>query len=332
MDKINNDKLKSVVIKVKALQQEYEVTLQQYQESGQNLINYLQIDNNNPCRNYTKDSIGISQKCYEKIWADQGCTNFTSVNANSNLVKNQTLDRVVNDSFLKATATDNASRVTCYGNSNRFTTNNSPIYPNTILFNALKGKNWWGTSRLKEGTVSTQKECEDMCANSSECSGATFNPVQRRCWTRTGNAPITSGQDHEYALILTTKQEMLSTMKYLNERLLDLNNEITNELRNITPELIQQYNANASIQQQLNVSYDQLLEQNIALKEDLEENYSLEQEVKNQTLFVNKENIYFKLWMLFTFIIVFITIIQIMGTYTSSSPTNNFVSNSIYST
>lgn len=330
MDKINNDKIKSVVIKVKALQKEYEVTLQQYQESGQNLINYLQSDNINPCRNYTKDSIGISQKCYEKIWTDQGCTNFTSVNANYNLVKTQTLDRVVNDSFLKATATDNASRVACYGNSRRFTTNNTPIYPDTILFNALKGKNWWGTSGIKDGTASTQKECEDMCANTSQCSGATFNPVQRHCWARTGNAPITSGQDHEYALIITTKQEMLSTMTYLNQRLLALNTEITNELRNITPELIQQYNANASIQQQLNVSYDQLLEQNIALKEELEDNSSLEREEKNQTLFVNKENIYFKLWILFTFIILFITITQMIGTNSSSA--NNFVSNSIYST
>lgn len=330
MDKINDDKIKSVVIKVKALQKEYEVTLQQYQESGQNLINYLQSDNTNPCRNYTNNSTGISQKCYEKIWADQGCTNFTSVDANSNLVKTQTLDKVVNDSFLKATATDNASRATCYGTSTKFTTNTTPIYPNIFLFSALKGKNWWGTSGIKDGTASTQKECEDMCANTKQCSGATFNPVQRHCWARTGNSAITSGQAHEYALIITTKQEMLSTMTILNQRLLDLNNEITNELRTITPELIQQYNANASIQQQLNVSYDQLLEQNIALKEDLEENYSLEQEEQNQTLFVNKENIYFKFWILFTFIIVFITITQIIGT--NSSSTNNVVSNSIYST
>ena len=33
MDEMNNDKIKSAVIKFEALQKEYEVTLQQYQES-----------------------------------------------------------------------------------------------------------------------------------------------------------------------------------------------------------------------------------------------------------------------------------------------------------
>jgi hypothetical protein len=330
MDKITNDKIKSAVIKIKALQQEYEVTLQEYQESGENLINYLQNDNTNPCRNYTKDSTGISQKCYEKIWADQGCTNFTSVDANTDLVKAQTLDKLVNDSFLKATSTDNTSRSTCYGNTTKFTTNTNPIYPDTILFASLKGKNWWGTSGLKEGTVSTQQECEDMCSNIKQCSGATFNPVQRNCWARSGIAPITAGKDNEYALVISSKQEMLSTIRYLNQRLLDLNNQITNELRNINPELIKQYNAKASIQTQLNVSYDKLLQEKMALKQDLAENYSIEQEEYNQSLYVNKESMYFKLWILFTFIIVIITLTQIFGSNNSS--TNNFVSKSSYST
>jgi hypothetical protein len=119
-------------------------------------------------------------------------------------------------------------------------------------------------------------------------------------------------------------------MKYLNQRLLDLNNEITNELRNINPELKQQYEEKKTIQEQLNVSYDKLLEQNNSLKQDLEEHYSIEQEENNQTLFVNKESIYYKLWILLAFIVVFITIKQMIGM--SISSTNNLVSNSIYST
>ena len=169
-----------------------------------------------------------------------------------------------------------------------------------------------------------------MCANTNKCSGATFNPVKRYCWARSGDATITSGKDDEYALIITLKKELLSTMRYLNQRLLDLNNEITNTLRDVNTDIIKQYNANVSIQEQLTLSYDKLLEQNISLQEELEQNYSIEQEEHNQTLFVNKENIYFKLWILFTFIILFITITQMIGTNSSSA--NNFVSNSIYST
>ena len=329
MDEINNDKIKSAVIKVEALQKEYEVTLQQYQESGKNLINNLQSGNSNPCANYRRDSTGISQECYEKIWTDQGCTNLDSVDANSAWPKAQTLDTLVNDSFLWATLTDDTHRKGCYGDSTNFTTNTEPIYPDTNLFTALKGRTWWGTSGLKEGTVSTQQECEDMCANTTQCSGATFNPVKRYCWARSGDSTITVGKSDDYALI-TSKKEILSTMKYLNQRLLDLNNEITNELRNINPEVQQQYNEKNLTQEQLNVSYDKLLEQNQSIKKDLEQHYSIEQEENNQTLFVNKEGLYYKLWIFLTFIVVFITIKQMV--VVSVSSINDFVSNSIYST
>ena len=38
----NDDKIKSALIKVQALKEEYEVTLQQYREAGQNFITILQ--------------------------------------------------------------------------------------------------------------------------------------------------------------------------------------------------------------------------------------------------------------------------------------------------
>ena len=119
-------------------------------------------------------------------------------------------------------------------------------------------------------------------------------------------------------------------MKFLNQRLLDLNKEITNELQNINPEVQQQYNEKNLTQEQLNVSYDKLLEQNQSIKKDLEQHYSIEQEENNQTLFVNKEGLYYKLWIFLTFIVVFITIKQMVGVSVSSI--NDFVSNSIYST
>ena len=71
-NEIQNDKIKSTLIKVETLQKEYEVTLQQYQEAGKNYITSLQTESSNPCSNYQKDSTGISQECYNKIWADQG--------------------------------------------------------------------------------------------------------------------------------------------------------------------------------------------------------------------------------------------------------------------
>jgi hypothetical protein len=120
-------------------------------------------------------------------------------------------------------------------------------------------------------------------------------------------------------------------MKYLNQRLLDLNREITNELQHISPELKQQYNEKKIKQEQLRSSYDKLLEQNNSLEEDLREYYSIEQEENNQTLFVNQQNIYLKFWILITFIVVFITIKQFFNikipSLTNDSVTNSFSSN-----
>ena len=240
INEIQNDKIKSTLIKVETLQKEYEVTLQQYQEAGKNYITSLQTVSSNPCANYQKDSTGISQACYEKIWAAQGCTTTQMVNANTDWAKAQTFDGLVYDSYLWATLTDDTHRKGCYGDSTNYTTNTAPVNPNTSVFTALKGRTWWGTGGLSEGSVNSQEECENMCANSPECSGATFNPVKRYCWTRTGDIGISAGMDTDYALI-TQQKAALSVMKTLNERLLEINNQITSELQSINPQVQEQY-------------------------------------------------------------------------------------------
>lgn len=182
----------------------------------------------------------------------------------------------------------------------------------TNKFAALKGRTWWGTEKLTEGTVETQEECENMCATSSECSGATFNPVKRYCWTRKGDGTLSVGTDDDYALI-TQQKSNLSTMKYLNERLLELNEQINNELSNISPEIEEQNNAKNTTQEQLNLSYQSLLEQKLEMDKQLQEYYSIDENENNQSLYVNQQNVSLRFWALVTSIIVLITINKIVG-------------------
>lgn len=225
-NEIQNDKIKSTLIKVETLQKEYEVTLQQYQEAGKNYITSLQ---------------------------------------------------------------------------------SKPSETSKNDFSALKGRTWWGTSGLSEGTVETQEECENMCANSEKCSGATFNPVKRYCWTRTGESTITIGKDNDYALI-TIQKEALLTMKQLNRQLLIINQKIANELKNINPEVVKQYEEKNKTQQQLSISYNKLLEQKIELDKQLQENYSIQQEEDNQLMNVSQENMYYRFWVLITCLVLLILI------------------------
>jgi len=240
INEIQNDKIKSTLIKVETLQKEYEVTLQQYQEAGKNYITSLQSVSSNPSNN---------------------------TNTNSNLT-------------------------------------------------ALKGRGWWGISGLSEGSVNTQEECENMCTSSDKCSGATFNPVKKYCWTRTGDSNITPALDDDYALV-PKQTAALSIMKYLNERLLTLNKEIAEQLQNINPEVRQQYEDKNKKQQELNASYNKLLEQKIELDKQLQEYYSVEQEENNQSIYVSQQNISYRFWVLITALVILITIKRIFG---SESP------------
>ena len=271
-NEIQNDKINSTLIKVEALQKEYEVTLQQYQEAGQNYITELQPETSNPCSIYQNNSTNISQACFDKIWADQGC-----LVPSPGWAKNQTLDYLVKDSFQWASIDDKFHRKICYGDSTNYTKNTSPVYPNKIKFTALKGRTWWGQSGLSEGPITTQKECENMCVNSDKCSGATFNPVKKYCWTRTGDSSLTVGRDDDYALI-TQQKAAMSVMKQLNQKLLDLNQEINSELKIINPEVEQQYKEKNQKQLKLSLSYNQLLEQKVEIDKQLQEYYSIHQE------------------------------------------------------
>lgn len=314
MNEIQNDSIKSTLIKIETLQKEYEVVLQQYQEAGKNYIESLQLTTSNPCSKYKKDSVGISQKCYEQIWTDQGCTDTSYVDAGSDWAKTQTLEGLVNDSYLWATLTDDAHRQACYKNSTTFTSNTEPVFPKdeTNKLVALKGRTWWGTSKLDEGPVSSQEECENMCVNSTKCSGATFNPVKKYCWTRTGDGNISVGRDDDYALI-TQQKSALSTMKFLNTRLLELNEKITDMIRTISPKVEKQYENKNETQIQLNQSYDKLLEQKIELDKQMQEYYSIEQEENSQSIYANQQNTSYRFWVLITCLVLLFTINKLFG-------------------
>jgi len=309
---IQNDNIQASLIKVQALQKEYEVTLQQYQEAGKNYINSLQNTSSNPCQNYQSDSTGISQACYEKIWADQGCTTTGMANASTDWAKSQTLDGLVNDSYLWATLTDDTHRQGCYGTSTTYTTNTSAIDPNSTDYAALPGRTWWGSAGVAEGTVDTQEECENMCDSANNCTGATFNPVKRYCWARTGDMGVLPGLDTDNALIPQQKAALI-VMKSLNDKLLSINEQITTELKNSGPDVKQQYEQKNIQQQKLSDSYQVLLEQKIAMEKQLQEYYSIDEGSENQTLFVNQQTSSMKFWVLITCLVLLVTLNKLYG-------------------
>jgi hypothetical protein len=182
---------------------------------------------------------------------------------------------------------------------------------------ALKGRTWWGTSSLKESKVETQEECENMCIASEECSGATFNTVSRYCWTRKGNSSLTVGRDEDYALIPKIKSS-LETMKYYNNKLLDLNKQMTEQISYMQPITDNDSLKNEEQQKELSSNYEELLEQNIEVNKQLEEYYSIDEEKENQNLYVIQQNASYTLWSIITGLVLIFTIRKLVG---SENPT-----------
>jgi len=229
---IQNDKIQKALINVEALQKEYEITLQQYQEAVKNYVNTLQ-------------------------------TNNTASNTNTN-------------------------------------------------FAALQGRTWWGTKGLKEGQVNSVSECENMCAESDACSGATFNEVKRYCWTRAGDGNLSVGMNNDYALLPQQKSDLI-IMKSLNDKLLSLNQEISKEIIIIQPQVEAQDVKKNVKQKQLTATYNKLLEQKIEMEKQLQEYYSVDEDNQQQSLFVSQQNLSYRFWVLLTILVVIITLRKMLG-------------------
>jgi hypothetical protein len=74
-------------------------------------------------------------------------------------------------------------------------------------FTSFPNNSFWGQNGLKEGSVASEFDCETMCASDEKCSGATYNPDKKYCWTRTGNGSLdvsVNGNTQGEAMIIKT--------------------------------------------------------------------------------------------------------------------------------
>jgi hypothetical protein len=333
MDKnMNNDKVNdnydntidNSTLRIATLEKEYAKYLMLYQEAQKNYITILNTSSSNPCEKYKLESKGVSQECYNKIWADQGCT--TQAPTIGDWQNGQTYDGLVNDSYLWATLTDTDHRKGCYGDGTEYTTKTEPTYSIGKEFAELPGRTWWGTYGLKEGTAETKDDCKSMCAEDSNCTGATFNPVKRYCWTRGGDGAVSAGQPDDNALIPKLKSVMI-ILNGLNNKLMDINKELRAETKKINPVLKQEKQENEEKQQKFDQYYNDLSDDKIEMAKLLNEYNSVDSDLNNQTLIVDQQTLSYRLWFLLTFILVLITFKKMTGV--SESPSINKIINGI---
>ena len=304
-----NDEL----LKLETLEKEYDATLQLYQVALNNYIDALKSTSTNPCSGFSPSSTGISQACYDKVWQDQGCITAAKPVTDSR-IKDQTLAQLVQDSFLWSTLEDDDHRKGCYNTTTPTNPNTrtSALYPITIDFAELKGRSWWGNNSLDEKPVNTKEECEALCSSNSQCSGATFNPVRKYCWTRTGDGKLTTGDPNNIALI-SKQKAALEELKAINKILLDLNDRIQEAIRKLKPYTEQVQEENDEKHNQLIIAYDKLWEQRIEMEKQLQDYLTISNEKTSSGLETDSGRVTYKFWALFAMILFIITLKSMIG-------------------
>jgi len=319
METHTNNPTKSIVLSLETLKKEYDTVLLQYNQVQIDYMAYLKQHVVPPC-NSDPNSIGVTQSCYEDIWKKAGCTTPSFY---GDWPKQQSQNTLIQDSFSWATMTDENHRKGCYGDSDPslYTTATAPNFNiNPKPLSDIKGQAFWGTGGLAEKTVSSIDECKSMCLSDVKCTGATYNPDKKYCWTRSGEGNPMPAMENDYAII-PTSVKYLNTLRFLNQRLTNINKNIQDAINEGRPIYEDQVGENKSqsvvLVDQLQILNDERSKIDDSLKGyvDLNESYK-------QTTITTNQQYYTYIIGFSIFLIVVIVLFKIMSSGNNTNTSN----------
>lgn len=183
-------------------------------------------------------------------------------------------------------------------------------------FKTFTNRAYWGTMGLKEGTVGAETDCENMCASNPKCTGATFNTVNRYCWTRGGNGSLSATTSGNVAILPTVKGCVV-TLNALNNRLIKINKELTQLIETTNSQLAAEDAKEKNSKQQLHKYYAQLLKERLQMAEILADHKTIDEDNQTQSLYVSTQNSTLRLWSLLACILILIVVNKMLGRETS---------------
>lgn len=184
----------------------------------------------------------------------------------------------------------------------------------TKTFTSFPNNSFWGTDSLKEGSAASQLECESMCASDPNCSGATYNPDKKYCWARKGygTLAVSINGSTDIALIPDVKACMI-TLKSLNNRLLEINQQLTTAISNSTPQVESQQTENLNKSDELHKYYAQLLAERLQMDQLVKDNETVNAEYENQSITVKQANGTLRFWTIIACVLIIIVLNQMRG-------------------
>ena len=183
-------------------------------------------------------------------------------------------------------------------------------------FKVFNNRAYWGTAGLKEGAVDSQTDCENMCASDIKCTGATFNNNKKYCWTRSGNGSLAPSSSRNVAILPTIKGCII-TLKGLNNRLIEINQQLTNLIENTNSKLAKEDAKKNNSKSQLHKYYRQLLKERLHMAKLLDETKTIDDGNYDQQLFVSTQDSSLRVWIIIGAVLSLVVIAKMLGRETT---------------
>jgi hypothetical protein len=183
--------------------------------------------------------------------------------------------------------------------------------PTNKSLESLPGRSFWGDSALEEKSVTSQKQCEDMCLAQNKCTGATYSSRKRYCWTRAGSGllSVTPGS----TALISTNLKNIITLRKLNSKLQNLNAEIAAELDSSYDNDAANNVKIKERRNELKKTYVVLVDQNTELERSMLDYDTLTEVNGEKGLYADQQITSLRLWTIAALILVIMTIVKQSG-------------------
>lgn len=276
----------SITMDLENLQLKYTNLLAQYKAAVYEYTTFLSQEANKPCSKYSGTSKNISKNCYQDIWNKSGCNTNAFPNQSPAWIQDQTLNSMINKSFLWATSKDPKDIQECYGKSTKYSISTQPEYklykPELVT---VKGYAFNGTGTAGPSKSTNLQDCQAECAKLPNCTGATF--VSNKCSLRTGDSSILLSSNDSYAIV-PKKKQLLLNMENINTQLIAVNREIVNKFKMGGPIINRNIAENKNNTKQLTNNYNKLMAERNEILELLRKYETLDTSESENQIYITK--------------------------------------------
>ena len=280
---------KKMSAKLISLEMEYSIVLKMYEEAYKNysetLKNSVAVIEEDPCGIFSSSSTNISQACYNKVWKDAGCTTEATEIQPGDSLDQDTLKGLRKNSKLFATLNDDEHNTRCYGSVE------GKSATDTSNFAILKGYTFWGKKAISSESSESESDCTTTCANTKNCTGATFNPNSNgkpTCWLRTGEGELMPGMNTDFAIVPEVKKYLLA-IESINKKLLETNIKIQMSVKQGQPLYNSIKTKAISQNDELSQNYQQLVMERKKIEKMLSSYQDLDKREINGNLKINQK-------------------------------------------